>query len=353
MAPISLRSALVAAVLAGSFGMVQLCGTASAVGPVSENVTTYHYDNLRTGWNPNETVLTPKTVLRGSGAMTFKMTSFTSLDEQVDTQPLIVTGQTIKNMGTHDVVYVTTENNSIYAIDANSGAILLKRNLGTPVPIEDLPGGCGNNSGNVGIGGTPVIDLPNNIMYVISYLSVNGGEAYYLHEINLTTLADVTPRVLVRAGAKLNNGKNFLFHASVSRQRAALLLANGNVYAGFASFCDQAADQSRGWVLGWNTGTLTPLAANDLTNKLATDPEHFFLSSVWMSGYGLASSAAGDIYFVTGNSDPDGSTIDGVNNVAESVVQVSSDLSTVKSVFTPDNASDLEGGDNAFGAGGG
>ncbi|HXM00250.1 MAG TPA: hypothetical protein VN932_09995, partial [Rhizomicrobium sp.] len=71
-----------------------------------------------------------------------------------------------------------------------------------------------------------------------------------------------------------------------------------------------------------------------------------------MSGYGLASSAAGDIYFVTGNSDPDGSTIDGVNNVAESVVQVSSDLSTVKSVFTPDNASDLEGGDNDFGSGG-
>lgn len=347
MVQISMRSALCAAAL--SCGLALPC---SAVAVVGENVTTYHYDNLRTGWDPNETVLTPAAVLHGSAGKTFKMTSFTGLDDQVDTQPLIVTGQTIQNKGTHDVAYVATENNSVYAIDANTGEILLKRNFGPPVPISALPGGCNNNGDNVGIGGTPVIDLPNHTMYVIAYTYTNNVPRYALHALDLTTLSNVVPPVLVQAAGTLSNGGTRHFSAAVSRQRAALLLANGNVYAGFASFCDVAADQSRGWVLGWHTGTLAPLAANELLNKLPTSPDNFFLSSVWMSGYGLAASDAGDVYFVTGNSDYSGTTIDSVNNIAESVVQLSSDLSTVKSVFTPDNAVDLEHGDTDFGSGG-
>src|SRR5262249_8155075 len=141
---------------------------------------------------------------------------------------------------------------------------------------------------------------------------------YWLHAIDLASLDDVTPAVKVHASGKLSNGHTYRFDAQVSRQRAALLLANGNVYAGFASYCDQSADQSRGWVLGWNKDTLNPLAANELTNKLPTSTDDFFLTSIWMSGFGLASSGAdnGDIYFITGNSDYSGDSIDKVDNIA-------------------------------------
>jgi hypothetical protein len=328
-------------------------GAASAgSAPAPVNVTTYHYDNLRTGWNPGETVLTQAAVLNGAGGKTFKMTSFTPLDDQVDAQPLIVTGETIAGKGVHDVAYVATENDTIYAIDADTGAILLQRNLGAPVPIGELPGGCNNNANNVGIGGTPVIDLPNQILYVITYTNDKGVPRYLIHALSLSSLAETVKYANVSALGKLSNGHDFRFNDSVSRQRAALLLANNTVYAGFASFCDSSADQSRGWVLGWSTGTLAPLASNELANKLPTSPDNFFLTSVWMSGFGLAASPTGDIYFVTGNSDYSGTTINSVTNVAESVVQMSSDLSTVKSVFTPDNAVSLENEDGDFGSGG-
>jgi hypothetical protein len=319
------------------------------------NVTTYHYDNYRTGWNPSETVLSPNAVLgKGTGGLTFQMTSFTALNDQVDAQPLILTGQTISGQGVHDVVYVATESNTIYALDANTGAILLHRTLGTPVPESALPGGCNNNASNVGIGSTPVIDVPNGTMYVTEFYYANGTTpAYRIHALDVSTLKDIVTSVPIRASAKLTNGKTYLFNASVSRQRSALLLANGNVYAGFASYCDIAANQSRGWVLGWQTGTLTPLPSNELNNHLATSTDDFFLTSVWMSGYGLASGGPnGDIYFVTGNSDYSGDSFNATSNIAESVVQISPDLSTVLSVFTPDDWSQLDNYDEDFGSGG-
>jgi len=316
-----------------------------------ENVTTHHYDSLRTGWNSNETALTPSSV----GGGTFGELASDVLDAQVDAQPLVVTGQTIAG-AQHDVVYVATENNSIYALDAASGAQLLKANLGAPVPQSALPGGCGNNSAIVGINGTPVIDSVAGILYVVAYTYTNSTPAYYLHALNIDTLADAVPARLISASAKLVNHTTYTFTAAASRQRAGLLLANGNIYAAFASFCDINANLSRGWVLGWSAATLTPLAANELTNKFASDTDGFFLSSIWMSGSGLASSAAGDVYFVTGNSDYSGTAYNRINNISESVVQVSSDLSTVKSIFTPNSASVghtvLDQQDLDFGSGG-
>ena len=94
---------------------------ATTPGLAGVNVVTYHYDNLRTGWNQNETTLTAANV--GSGS--FGLQQQVALDEQVDAQPLFISGQTIAGQGTHDVVYVATENNTIYAIDANSGSVLL------------------------------------------------------------------------------------------------------------------------------------------------------------------------------------------------------------------------------------
>ena len=311
-------------------------------------VTTYHYDTYRTGWNNTETTLTPANV----GSSRFGLLHNVALGDQVDSQPLVVPGVTITagtSQGQHDVVYVATEGNTIYAIDVHSGAVLLSPNFGSPV---QYPLGCNNNGPNVGINSTPVIDPSSNTLYIMIYTQDLSGPAYRLHALDLGSLTDkVTPQI-VSASHTLSDGTTFNFIATYQRQRPGLLLANGNVYAGFGSFCDYRADVSRGWLLGWNTGTLTPLAANRLNDLQNSSPNSFFLSSIWMSGYGPATDDSGDILFVTGNSDPAGTTYDGVSNIQESVVKISSDLTTVLDLFTPSNQSSLDESDNDFGSGG-
>jgi len=107
---------------------------------------------------------------------------------------------------------------------------------------------------------------------------------------------------------------------------------------------------SRGWLLGWKAGSLTPLAANRLTDSLGKSPDDFFLSAIWMSGYGVAADASGNLYFVTGNSDP--SSYNGVTNIQESVVKVNPGLTKLLSIFTPSDVKQLDKGDTDFGSGG-
>lgn len=319
------------------------------VSPASQSpvaVVTYHYDNLRTGWNDNESALTYGSLQSGS----FGLLESVSLDDQVDAQPLVVPNQTTtrgNDPGQHDVVYVATESNTVYAIDASDGTVLFSQNLGQPVPT---PLGCTNNGPNVGITGTPVIDLSANVMYVIAYTLTASIPTYTIHELDLSNLEDAVTPVVVSASHTLTNGDTYDFNATYQRQRPGLLEANGNVYAGFGSFCDFSASQSRGWLLGWQAGTLTPLAANRLNDALGSSPDDFFLSSVWMSGYGVAADSSGNVYFVTGNSDP--KTYNGVTNVQESVVKVSSDLTQLLGVFTPKDVNSLDRGDVDFGSGG-
>ncbi|MGD0144541.1 MAG: hypothetical protein ABSC92_15415 [Rhizomicrobium sp.] len=338
-------SALPAVVVGALFATFAFAGTIT-------NVTTYHNDNYRTGWNNAETVLTPTKV---SGT-NFNLRKTVALDDQVDAQPLYVENQSISGKGTHNVVYVATESNSIYAIDGTSGAVLLHASLGSPVPYTSLPGWCNNNGANVGIGSTPVIDTTAGTMYVVTYTMEGGNQTYRIHALDLSTLTDKVPSVVITASGKLTNGQTFNFDPTAGRQRAALLLSNGNVYAGFASFCDYNANTSRGWLLGWQTNTLTPLPANHLNNTRATSPDTFFLTSIWMSGYGLAADPAGDIFFATGNSDPSATTYNAVTNLSESIVKLSSDLTTVEGHFSPpagyNDVEDLDAEDGDFGSGG-
>jgi hypothetical protein len=311
-------------------------------------VTTYHNDNYRTGWNSSETALTPANVNSSSFGRLFTVT----LDDQVDAQPLVVPGVAItsgKYQGSHDVVYVVTGNDTVYAIDANDGTILLTRSMGTPV---QWPLGCNNNGPNVGMTSTPVIDIISHTLYLIAYTQDQTGPNYRLHALDLGSLVDnVTPQV-VTASHSLTDGTTFVFNPIYQRQRPGLLLANGNVYAGFGSFCDYSAGSSRGWLLGWNAATLAPLSANQVPDTQATSPNSFFLSSIWMSGYGLAADDSGNVLFVTGNSDYSGTTYDGVTNIQESVVKVSANLTNVVDLFTPKNQSSLDQGDADFGSGG-
>lgn len=312
-------------------------------------ITTYHYDNLRTGWNDDETTLKYGNVSNGS----FGVLHTVSLDDQVDAQPLLIPGVTTsrgtKPGSEHDVVYVATESNSIYAVDASSGAILFQTNLGAPVPS---PLGCTNNGPNVGIDGTPVIDQAAGVLYVIAYAMESNVPTYRIHELSLSDLTDVTPSVVVSASHKLTDGSTYTFNAKYQRQRPGLLEANGNVYAAFGSFCDFSASISRGWLLGWQAGSLAPLPANRLNDSLATSPNSFFLSAVWMSGYGVAADPTGNLYFVTGNSDYSGNTYNGTTNVQESVVKVTPDLTQMLSIFTPYNVGQLDQSDSDLGSGG-
>jgi len=311
-------------------------------------VTTYHYDTRRTGWNSKEPKLTPANV----GSASFGQLLSVALDDQVDAQPLVIPGVNISagsHQGKHTVVYVATENNTIYAIDVNNGTILLSPNFGPPVP---KPLGCGNNGPNVGITSTPVIEVRSQTMYVMVYTQGATGPAYYLHALDIGNLTDKVAPVLVAASHTLTDGTTFTFNATYQRQRPGLLLANGNVYAGFGSFCDFFANLSRGWVLGWKAGTLAPMAANQILDTQPVSPNNYFLTAIWMSGYGLAADHSGNILFVTGNSDFSGTTYDGVSNIQESVVRVSPNLTTVLDLFTPMNQASLEQTDSDFGSGG-
>jgi hypothetical protein len=314
----------------------------------AQSITTYHYDNYRTGWNQNETTLTPVNVNSSS----FGLLESVALDDQVDSQPLYMPGVNItagEFQGTHNVIYVATESDSIFAIDAQSGTVLLSVSLGTPIPY---PLGCTENGPNVGITSTPVIDPTSNTLYVMVYTQQTGTPEYMLHALDLGNLTDKVAPELVSASHTLTNSSSFEFDATYQRQRPGLLLANGNIYAGFGSFCDFAADVSRGWLLGWQTGTLTPLPANELFDFQASSPNSFFLSSIWMSGYAPAVDDSGNILVVTGNSDPSGTTYDGVTNIQESVIKISPDLSTVLDLFTPSDWPLLDKTDDDFGSGG-
>jgi hypothetical protein len=316
-------------------------------------VSTYHYGIERTGWNYNEQVLNAS-----SFPSTFGVLKTVTLDDQVDAQPLLVPGLHIAG-GVHDVLYVVTEHNSVYAIDANSGAVLLQRNLGSPVPPLF---GCTNNPPHVGIMSTPVIDLTKREIILIAY--VNGATpSYRLHALNLTTLADAVTPVTVAATKTLTDGTTFEFNAANQRQRPGLLEMNSVIYAGFGSFCDYNASVSRGWVLGWSVaGTkLAPLASAKLNDTQATSPTDWFLSSVWMSGFGIAGDG-NHVFFTTANSDCDvfaqpvrcasKSTYDGVTDIQESIVGMDPDLGSQGGIFTPNNVQELDSGDLDLSAGG-
>jgi hypothetical protein len=329
------------------------------------DVITYHNDNGRTGWNPNDNTLTPA----NARPATFGRIATAVLDDagdQVDAQPLIVTNQMIAGMGVHSVAYVATENNSVYAIDSFTGAKLKKANLGTPVP---RPLNCENNGPAVGINSTPTIDRKAGVLYVMAYVMKGTTPTFELHALDLATLTDKHPPKTVAAANTLTSGTGYGFDGSVQRQRSALLQVNGNIYAGFAAFCDFKASQSRGWVLGWKQNNLAALGKNELLDKSTatssfdcyfhtpwTSNHPCYLSSVWMSGFGIASDAKGELFFTTGNTGvADGTGVsfyDSKTNLAESLVKLSGDLSKVDDFFTPSNVNDLDQHDTDFGAGG-
>ena len=306
--------------------------------PPKGAVLTWHDDNLRTGWQQQETILTTSTI--GSLGISHSV----ALADQVDAQPLVIPGF----INGHDIVYVADESNNVYQIDGNTGAILKQVNLGVPVP---KPLNCGNNGPNVGIDSTPVIDWASQTLFVMAYVNVNNATpTYFLHALNLTTLNDKVSPVLVQASHTLTNGVVVSFDAMYQRERAALLFANGKLYSAFTSFCDFQASNSRGWLLGWNWNgtTLTALPANQLNDRQPS-PAFSWTQSGCPAPAPRATSS-GNLIFATGNSAastwtdtvPCTGTATGpvptsvpCSNIQESVVKLKGDLTAVTGLFSP------------------
>ncbi|HTI05561.1 MAG TPA: hypothetical protein VL549_09610 [Gemmatimonadales bacterium] len=322
--------------------------------PVAISVPTQHNDNTRAGLNDHETVLKPSNV----SVSTFG-TLFTLLvDDQVHAQPLVVANVHIAH-GYHNVVYVATANNSVYAFDGDDGHLYWHRNYSAagmrPPKNTDMTGACGggynNFSGNMGIVGTPVIDPAKGVMYFVARgasISTSGVFVQDLHAVNILTGGEM-PGSPVRITASVaGNGDGSVgnvvpFDPQKQAQRSALTLANGNVYVSFSSHCDWSP--YHGWILGYDATTL-------LKRTTYNDTPNGWAGGMWESAMGLAADALGNLYVVTGNGavgengDP---TV--LTNRGESALKLAPSGQTlqVSSYFTPINYQALNDTDLDYG----
>jgi hypothetical protein len=317
-------------------------------------VVTHHNDTWRTGQNTAEAQLTPAVVANFTGSQVFGKLGTVTLDAAVDGQPLVVPKVAVTgdpNSGTHDVVYVATRNNTVYAINPVTLTVLTSRNLGTAAYFPTTVGSCPGLNAQIGVNSTPVIDTSTNSLYVMAYVQAPTGPQWVLHRLSLADLSDIVPAVTVSASANLSNGATQAFNAGYVRQRTALLESGGNVIATFSSFCESAGTNFRGWVLGFNTTTLALNTAGvDLVNKQSSNASSYFMSSVWMSGAGAAADEAGNIYFTTGNSLA--GSYDGVNAIQESAVKINPATGALLSVYTPQSVNYLDQQDMDISSGG-
>ena len=290
---------------------------AAVSAPAQVNVVTQHNDLARTGQNLNETALTPSNVNVNQFGLLFK----SAVDNQVYAQPLVVSNVSIGG-GTHNVVFVATTSNSVYAFDADSGTQFWHVNLGTAISNANYGSGCVDINGNAGIVGTPVIDPTAGTLYVVNSLNSAGAFSFQLHALDITTGADKTGSPV----AITNSG----FSALAQNQRAALALSNGNVLVPFSSHCDMGT--YHGFLFAYNASTLAKGAVFNTSPTGNGD-------SLWMSGQGPAVDSSNNIYFGTSNG-----TWDGVSNFSESFIKLNSSLG-ITDWFTAANHANLDGGD--------
>jgi hypothetical protein len=318
----------------------------SATSLLAQDVLTYHGDALRTGWFSSETQLTTGNV----NATKFGLLHTVVLDGRVDAEPLYVSQLSLNGKNPRNFVFVVTENNSLYRIDADKATIVGHRNLGRAVPYQYK-----NYDDNVfpvmGILGTPVIDRAAGIIYLVSDTYNGKLDTFHLHAISITTLKDVVTPTIIKFGATLADGSTWTFNPKYHLQRPGLLEANGSIYVAFGSNGDTQPDQSRGSILRFDATSLAFLGS-DVTNTLRLNSNPYYLSSIWQSGFGIASDSNGDIYFSTGNSDPYTPSYSTSFNRPDSVVHLTGDLTALVDSFTPSDYFQLDQGDTDLGSGG-
>lgn len=276
---------------------------------LSADVLTFHNDNTRAGLNSSETVLT----LADVNPTTFGKVGFDAVDGQVYAQPLYQAGVTVPGQGIHNLLYVATEHDSVYAFDADSGALLWQASMLGPGEVpSDTRGTPDTISVENGISATPVIDPATGTIYIQAMSKlVAGGQTTYiqrLHALDITTGLDkvapaaIDSRIYYPGVGPGSDGTNIHFDPSQHRDRAALTLANGVIYTAWSSFDDQAP--YTGWIIAFDARTLgvvSVLNTDPYGSPSAAGPPLTSGNSFWNSGDGFAADAAGNIYNTTAN----------------------------------------------------
>ena len=313
----------------------------------SMNMVTYHNDNARSGQNLNETVLTPQSVNTNLFGTLFSV----PVDGNVYTQPLYLADVNVLGNGMHNIVYVATEHDSVYAFDADSAGSPLWQvsfidpaNGITTLTTTDVS--CTAISPEVGITGTPVIDPTSGTLYVVARTKENGAFVQRLHALDVTSGVEkfggpVIIQATVTGSGSGSVGGMLSFNPQLEGQRAALLLQNGLVYIGWASLCD--ITPYHGWLMAYDPQTLMQVGVQNTTPN-GTD------GGIWASGSGPAGDGT-FLFFATGNGK---FNISG-NDYGSSIVKESPPSAGVFSVldyFTPFNYSTLNDNDIDLGSGG-
>lgn len=309
---------------------------------VAVNVTTQHYDSSRSGQNTQETLLTPANVNSGSFGKLFSV----PVDGYVYAQPLYLSKISIASV-THNVLYVATEHDSVYAIDADSGSILWHVSFINPPAINTVSSSeanCTDLVPEIGITSTPVIDPVSGTIYVLAKTVENGTYVQRLHALDVTSGAEKfggPMEISASVSGTGDGGSTVTFNPLNQHNRPGLLLQNGQVIIGWASHCDNTP--FHGWIMSYNASTLAQEGVFNTTPNGG-------LGGVWQSGGGLAGDSSFNTYFATGNGTYDGNTAFG-----DSVVKLgplASGLFPVSDWFTPYDQGWMAYSDTDLGSGG-
>lgn len=305
------------------------------------SVLTQHNDAGRSGANLSETVLTPSNVNPSSFGKLFSVPA----DGHVYAQVLYSAGLAIGG-GKHNVIFVATEHNSVYAYDADTGSLYWQVNLGPSVPSSDI--NTPNMPVEIGITSTPVIDPAGQTLYCVAATKENGKYLYRLHALELATGQEkLGGPTLIQAsvhgtGDASVNGVVTL-DPFKHNNRPALLLLNGTIYMAFASHEDY--NPYHGWVLAYSAATLQQTAVFNVTPNGSE-------GGIWQAGQGLTADGSGNVYLITGNGTT--SAPSGGADYGEAFLKMSLSGSTlaVSDWFIPNNYDALNAGDTDLGASG-
>jgi hypothetical protein len=322
----------------------------------AQAVVTAQYDNARTGANPNEKILTPANVNVSQFGKLFTL----KVDGDVYAQPLYIPGIDVPGKGQHNLLFVATENDSVYAFDADGTSttplwhVSLANSGNGAKPLSERDVGCFFIRPQIGITSTPVIDLNSGTLYVLARTRESKGLLHSdeykqrLHALAVTTGAEkfggpVEIKASVKGIGSGHSGGVIDFNPQTENPRAALLLVKDSIYLSWGSSCD--IGPYHGWLMAYDAHTLAQQAVFN-TSPDASD------SAIWQGDAGPAADKDGNVFVVTGNGEFDASS--NGRDLGDSVLKLRSEGRALKLLdyFTPYNQAQLNERDNDLGSSG-